>query len=146
VRKTLFLSSAALALTASLGIGAACAIDAEANVEAGVEATVGESGGSATASTTTAANTEAGNVSAAAAATATGRFTVDDIDANLPFGQIPVDPTQTPEQLTAGLSDDQRLELQERCGVIIANPDHYQVETMEWCTTYLDWRKMQPAN
>ena len=148
MKNHLFLSVAAIALSTAFGFAAANAdtLDAAGNVTSGVDVTTEGSSGSAKTDLNTAAtvDTPNANISIAGAATASGSFTVDDINAERPFGDMIFDPDQTLEQLNMAMTIDQRMELDERCDVIVNNMDVYKTDTTQWCVTYIDWKKMHP--
>jgi hypothetical protein len=136
VKKQLILSISALALAAAFSLPAT-ADDATTNAAAG--ATTGVNAGANAAGVGVDASTTA---STSAAST----FTVDNVLKDKPFGDIVFDQSKTPDEATMALTDPQRLELQQRCSVVIDNPNAYNNDTSTWCTSYLDWwKKNHPA-
>jgi len=75
----------------------------------------------------------------------TAALTLDQIDANKPFGDMSVDQTKSPADVYAGLSVDQRVNLQARCDLIAKNPQQFGT-VPTWCITYLDWQRNNHPN
>lgn len=98
---------------------------------------------SAAAAAAVGATTPAGNASAKANAdaSATAAVTIDNIDTTAPFGDLTVDPTQTPDQVFTAIAEDRRPELENRCQVVVDNSAKFEASTATWCQSYLDWKK-----
>lgn len=131
MKKQLVISISALALIGSLAVPA---------IAASTSATVGAAvSGSAT--------TPAADANANVAANSSTTLTTSDVLKDKPFGEIAIDQTKQPTDADlAALSDAQKLELTNRCDIIMQNSANYDAATSFWCQSYTDWyKKNHPA-
>lgn len=67
------------------------------------------------------------------------RFNVDNVMPDDPFGDIDVDMAMVGDQLRSwgeGLSDEQRLEISNRCAVITTNMANYDTAAVNFCNEF----------
>jgi hypothetical protein len=78
-----------------------------------------------------------GSATAPMAQIAASGFTIENVTADNPFGEMPVDLTAIDvaniEGFLSTLTTEQRLELQQRCVVVAANAANYAPEAVAMC-------------